>query len=205
MTGDVLIITPTYKRDISILERCILCVKSQSYPKVRHLVVYDDLEVPDDVYDLCESHGVEVISIGAENSNTWGAYPRQFGMEYDLFGADYVAFVDDDNVIFPTYVSKMVEKIESEPLDAVICEIIHMGPLSKAFFSNIPAVVTGKPPMLKNIDTLNVLFRWGTFAKFGWVVDKGDEGYFNDGYTYERIFQSGIKYGYVSEVLGVHL
>ncbi len=215
----IAIITPTYKRNLEVVERCIFSVLGQLKSienksiDIVHYVVYDDLEVSEDFEKLYSKYkdieSIKFLKTGLPNSNTWGAFPRKYvidnyikSKEIEYYG---ILFLDDDNVLFPNYVSKMVQSLENYPdVEACICKIIHMGPLSSEYFPFFPNVVEGNPPVLKNIDTLNVMFRTQVFEKFEWVHEQGESGYYNDGYTYSEIFKS-IKFMNIPDILAVHL
>ena len=47
---------------------------------------------------------------------------------------EYVAFLDDDNVLFPRFCERMVGALdESRQAGLAICEIVHRGPLHPRF------------------------------------------------------------------------
>lgn len=212
----VLIITPTYNRPYEIVERCMRSVLTQTYVfrgdcNIDHLIISDQEDTPKELEELSywddNNVFITTTSTSLPNSNTWGAYPRQFGLDfYKDKEYDYVMFLDDDNIIFPHYVEKQVNNIEHNNLDASICGVLHNGPLHPQYFSHSPNVVWGRPPLLRNIDTLNVMFKREVFEKHRWVCKVGEEGYCNDGETYEKIFMDdSIRFGYFDEILAVHL
>jgi hypothetical protein len=113
--------------------------------------------------------------------------------------SEFVMFLDDDNLILPSYLATMVEALQSSPekVGFAICEITHHGPLPR---------ILGKPPVrLKGqpipgfIDTLQVLTRTAAIKRVRWR----SLGYLSDGFTYWLL---GRKYQYVrvDECLGVH-
>lgn len=216
MSESVLIITPTYNRPYEIVERCIRSVFSQTYVTrgdcdITHLIISDQEDVPKELEDLRAWNDNEIYiistSTGLPNSNTWGAFPRQFGLDiYKDNEYDYVMFLDDDNIIFPHYVEKQIKNIKDNNLDASICGIFHSGPLSPIYFDRSPNIVWGRPPLLRNIDTLNAMFKKEVFDKHRWTCKVGEDGYCNDGETYEKIFKDdSLKFGYLDEILGIHI
>jgi len=196
----VTIITPTYNRNSNILKRCFASVDTQTYYNWNHLVLVDDetveKHIPNEVSEMFRMNR-EFICMG-KRTNNYGNSPRQLGIEKGL--GDYFVFLDDDNVIFPNYLETMVKYLEQNvEKQMAICKIIHMGPLP-AKFGDPPKVLSGNPPVLQNIDTLQVCVRKDVVKTFGWL----DKGYLADGYTIEYWGQN-CKYGFVDEILGVHL
>lgn len=214
----VAIVTPTILSDIKKLERCVNSVKNQTYDNLRHILIIDgfmDKEVLSYIGNLI-GFDVDVFFTNKEKSNTWGAYPRQWFLDNVVSESpdeyEYVVYLDDDNYIFPEYVEEMVAAIEGSDVSGSICKIYHHGPVSHKYFKNYAAinnddnivcVVSGNPPVYQNIDTLNVMVRISELVKYGWVCKSGDQGYCNDGETYERLFQN-ISYVYVNKILGIH-
>lgn len=199
------IITPTINRSSEILERCILSVDSQTFKDFEHIII-SDTYLERTPMELCSKYNNNRYyhSTNQPPSRTWGAYPRQYALN-NIVSKDskYCVFLDDDNILFPHYLEKMFNTIENG-LDAVICPIIHLGPLSNKFFNSVPNIVKGNPPVLQNIDTLNVIVKTEIIKEIGWICEKDENGYCNDGLTYEKLFKN-IKYGYVDEILAVHL
>lgn len=195
----ITIITPTLNRPQEVLERCIASVNGQTFTDWEHVICSDGKHEP-----AVE----ELVRRGKDERRRYAYLSRQMGH----FGAGvrsvlapeaqsrYLAFLDDDNLLFPRFCERMVEVLEARP-DAhfAICQIVHCGPLEPRF-GLPPAILTGIPPATSNIDTLQVVVRTEAMRQNGWVLN----GYLSDGATYEKLSQ---QYAWVSvdEVLAIHL
>lgn len=200
----ITILTPTYKRTPDTLRRGFAAVNSQLYSNWRQLVIVDDVSMSPHVSDEIQREFAdprrEFMVLG-QRSNDYGRTPRQVGIERAASTSDFFVFLDDDNVIFPDYLEKFMRHMSAHPEhDMAICKILHMGPLP-ARLCPPPKVLDGLPPVLQNIDTLQMCVRADFALREGWDVDKG---YMADGYTFERWASRG-QYGAVDAILGVHL
>lgn len=211
---DVYIITPTYRRDVRTLERCIACVRAQVYEgRIYHIICSDGGPETEPAFlqeqatkkPLTEDGRFLQYCWTTEHTNSWGAGVRQFVLN-NITATEgvYVAHVDDDNVIFPHYVKEQVLALEAhKECGFSICQIIHDGPLPD-HLGRPPAIITGIPPRLQNIDTLQVMARIEAMRECGWICNTGSMGYLNDGTTYEKLGKM-FKYVEVPNILGVHL
>jgi len=123
----------------------------------------------------------------------------------DKASGELIVFWDDDNYYCPTYLEKMVNKLEnsqnnnpSSPMFA-ICQIIHFGPLPIKW-GTPPKTLTGVPPILYNVDSSQLLIYKKALLSINWNR--------NTGYFFESVYeQLGNKYSYVvvDEILALHL
>src|SRR5262249_20508926 len=113
---------------------------------------------------------------------------------------DYLAFLDDDNMVFPKFAEHMIAALDQAP-DAsfAICQIVQTTPLPPQYVL-APTIITGIPPVVRNIDTLQVVVRKAVMEKSGWCL----MGYCSDGHTYEKLAQQ-YRWIPVDEVLGIKL
>lgn len=204
----ITIITPTYGRHADVLKRCMDCVDGQTYTHWRHIVIVDDEYVQPHVTQDTVSHYTqngkrEFVSLG-KHTNNYGNTPRRHGIYSSQ--TKYIMFMDDDNVIFPNYLQVMIEHLElhedAQPSDFLmaVCKIIHMGPLPEKLCPP-PKILDGRPPVLQNIDTLQVVVTSDLAKKCGWL----DQGYLADGYTIELYSHHANHIVYVDEILAVHM
>lgn len=218
--GNVLVITPTILSNFEKLERCIRSVENQRTTDniIQHLIVYDGYEkdIPPDAYKYNDLY-LDIVATDQERSDTWGAYPRQFGLDilFDVSGSmlfDFVLFLDDDNYLFPEYVGEMMDSMIQNNTDAAICKIYHHGPVNVGYHKNkiqvnteedVVCVISGNPPELYNIDTLNIMFSTHVWKDKKWVVNKGIDGYLNDGNTYKEVLKD-LNISYVDKILAIH-
>lgn len=199
----VTVITPTYRRDPSVVRRCINCMMLQDNPDWEQLVCSDSVEEPN-IRQMIASLGDSRVRYYNTSVKKAGDYGHTIRNELiKIARGRYVMFFDDDNVISPNYVSKMVHAIESTGRDFAVCSIVHFGPLNIAETGPPPKVLTGVPLKLYHVDTLQVMVRTGFMRECGWNTEMG---YVSDGYSIENL---GIKskngYAVVSDVLGFHL
>jgi glycosyltransferase involved in cell wall biosynthesis len=194
-------ITPTFKRSEAVLRRCLDSVNGQTYRNWKQIVMIDDVthdgHVSKEVMNTYSSAQRQFFLLG-QRSNNSGNTPRQRCIE--MCDTDYIVFLDDDNVIFPNYLDVMLRALQSdEQPDMTICKIIHLGPLPP--WLGKMAVLDGKPPVLQNIDSLQIAVKTPLMKQIGWQVDKG---YMADGYTIQKLAEN-CRYKHVDEILGVHL
>jgi len=203
----VAVITSTYKRDPSIIDRCIRSVQWQSYgtQNIMHYICHDG---PTESlnYDYHQWKNVLYTETNI-NTNSYGAGPRQHILDVIIKNRTdikYVMHLDDDNILFPEYIESHVSLLEANPdKDFSICKILHLGPLPKNL-GTPPQIINGIPPVFRNIDTLQVVVKSDSMIKCGWTQHQGKEGYCNDGLTYERL---GKLYSWIElpKLLAVHL
>jgi len=198
----VTIITPTYRRSEKVLRRCFQSIESQTYRQWHHLVVIDDCDhkahLSEDLIKDYRSDRRSFICL-EKNTNNYGNTPRHIAIQ--MVKTDYIVFVDDDNIIFPDYLETMVKSLQDQPEASVgICRIIHMGPLPQRLCPP-PKIIDGQPPVLQNVDTLQMIVRAEVMKKEGWEVDKG---YMADGYTIEKLCGK-YRTIFIGDILGVHM
>ncbi len=195
----VTIITPTLHRPLPILERCLASVSQQTLPDWEHWICSDGQAEPAVAQLVAARHDRRHRYLHL--SRPTGHYGA--GVRAALVGevrSPYVAFLDDDNLLFPRFCERMVAALETNPnAGFAICQIVHGGPLHPRF-GTPPAVLRGIPPVTGNIDTLQVVARTSAMRQVGWVLD----GYGSDGATYERLARA-VPWIAVEEVLAIHL
>lgn len=212
------IITPTVNRSIEVIERCIASViwqQGMDKHSIRQIVCTDGDAEPH-VENLVERMNRLQDNVQIEYAYTgnatksYGGGVRHFVMENilkeDILSGniDYMAHLDDDNILYPHFLQKNIDALEQSP-DAQfsICKVIHFGPLP-SHLGLPPQVISGIPPVLRNIDTLQVVVRAKAMLECGWEHQSGELGYYNDGFTYERLGKM-FSYVEVPEILGIHV
>jgi len=195
----ITIITPTLNRPAPVLQRCIASVDRQTFADWEHVICSDGQFEP--AVD-------EIVRGGQDQRRRYVHLSQPLGH----FGAGvrsaltaeaaskYLAFLDDDNLLFPRFCERMIQALDANPqAHFAICQIVHCGPLVPEF-GLPPAILTGIPPVPSSIDTLQVVVRTETMRQSGWVLSD----YLSDGATYEKL---GKEYPWVAvdEVLGIHL
>ncbi len=195
----ITILTPTLNRPLPALERCFASVNQQTLADWAHWVCSDGRHEPP-VEDL--------VRRGHDHRRRYLHLP-QLGGHYGAgvraaltpeVRSPYVAFLDDDNLLFPKFCERMVAALEASPAAGfAVCQIVHAGPLHPRF-GPPPAILRGIPPVTGNIDTLQVVARSEGMRQRGWVL----AGYGSDGATYQRLAQAFL-WVEVDEVLAIHL
>jgi hypothetical protein len=143
-----------------------------------------------------------------ENTNSYGGGVREYVLsnfiEKNPTFFEYLVHLDDDNVLFPHFIQRNVEALEANPLKSFsICRIVHLGPLPQ-HLGPAPQVINGIPPVFQNIDTLQVVVRTSAMIQCRWDTFSGEKGYYNDGYTYDRLGKL-FDWIEVPELLAIHI
>jgi len=204
MDDKVTIITPTWKREAKIIHRCIKCVNAQTHENWEHVICSDGPK---------EAHVEHLITSKGDDKRRYAWLGNHYGDYANMVRhtilqqamGKYVMFLDDDNIILPSYLEKMITVLEDayvkdKRIGFVICKVFHFGPLPQ-HLGNPPQIIDGIPPKIQNIDTLQVLAFTEAMKDVGWNLEMG---YLADGYTFQEM---AIKYGWTTlpEVLGIHL
>ena len=197
---EVTIITPTYHRSVDTVKRCIDCVRAQTLCDWEH-VICSDGEFEGAISALVDAQDDVRLSYQNTPDREDGDYGNRVRASVLQQAAGrYVVFFDDDNIILPTFLEKMIGAIRREEADFAICQCMHFGPL-QPFLGKPPVVLTGIPPRLYYIDTLQVVAKTQVMQDIGW---QKEHGYFTDGNVYQEMAEK-YKYVEVPEVLALHL
>jgi len=199
--GRVSVITATCNRSQEIVKRCIGCVNCQTYRNWEHLICADGTPGWQEGLEHCHVGGKRQFLSTVERTGDYGQAARNFALEQAR--GEYVCFYDDDNLIIPEYLEIMVKGLEAagSGIGMAICRIVHFGPLNENVWPEPPQVLSGVPPRLYRIDTLQVMFRMELFRQFQW---RSDDGYCADGLLFERIAKE-TEYVIVPQCLGFHM
>jgi hypothetical protein len=202
---DVTVITPTFQRDLGTIRRCIDCVQLQTTnARIEHIICSDG-PVEGHVKAMIEGLGLQDVfyrnTAKAKRPGDFGNTVRADMLERAK--GEFILFFDDDNIIMPQYLEKMIEALRSSPAnDFAVCEIVHFGPLNERELNIAPpAVLTGEPVRLYHVDPLQVLVRREIMQRVGWDVENG---YLADGHTLEKLGKEG-EYVKVPEILAIHI
>jgi len=195
----VTVITPTYRRDLNIIRRCIDCMLLQTEKNWEQIICSDGSK-EDRVEGLVNSFNdprIRYCNTVGKKEGDYGNTVRSEMMKQA--NGDYILFFDDDNIILPNYLERMLSAIESDKADFSVCQIMHFGPLNEKVLGKPPIVLTGDQVKLYHIDPLQVLVKREIMQKVGWDTKVG---YLSDGVSLERL--APYKKVSVNEVLGVH-
>ncbi|MBV9123874.1 MAG: glycosyltransferase family 2 protein [Planctomycetes bacterium] len=193
------ILTPTLNRDPRVLERCFRSVAGQTLKDWEHLVCSDgqrELVVEQLVQRLYDPR--RKYSYLSQLAGHYGAGVR--AVLTDRAAGEYLAFLDDDNILFPRFAERMTEALDRHPeAGFAICQVVHCGPLPLET-GLPPMIITGIPPVLYNIDTLQVVVRKQAIQQTRWQL----RGYQSDGHTYEKLAREH-RWIAVEEVLALKI
>jgi len=193
-------ITPTYRRDFAIVKRAIGCVQAQSIREWEHLICSDgEFDFAIDQYvKALDDDRVHYCCTRERVEGSYGNLARDQMLK--VAQGEYVVFFDDDNLVSPEYLEKMTAAAELVGADFAVCRCLHFGPLQE-YLGPPPVVLSGVPPKLYEIDTLQVLVRREVMQGVGW---SNEFGYFTDGNTFEAMAKDHV-YAEVPETLAFHL
>lgn len=199
----VTVITPTWKRDPRVLMRCISCMKLQTFQGWEQVVCSDGESEEADARRVVETFRdsrVRYEVLGKPKRE--GDYGNSVRSEMLAKArGEYVLFFDDDNLILPSYLERMLGALEGTAFGFAVCRILHFGPLNTMETKLVPPVVLeGEPVKLFWVDPLQCLIRREAMAEVGWDCKVG---YLSDGVSLERLGQRQKRVR-VGEILGVH-
>lgn len=191
----ITIITPTYKRNLSVVLRCVESVKSQTFKDYEHIVCSDGY-FDEKIQEESILRNFKYMFSPA-NLGNYGAGIRTFVQNQT--DSKYLVFLDDDNILYSNYLEKMISNIGLEKY--VTCDILHCG-MVQEFVGKTPLILKGNNIQLYWIDTLQMMVERKMFEEVGgWEM----KGYCSDGYTYQKIHEIYPNHAYVSEVLAIHI
>mgnify|MGYP006282510871 CR=1 FL=1 len=197
----VTVITPTFRRDPRVVSRCLDCVRLQTLADVEQLVCSDGAPEPQ-IASLVGGLGDSRITYHHTTVKKAGDFGNVVRSEMlAKASGEFVLFMDDDNLILPHYLERMVGAIRESGKDFAVCRVVHFGPLRPEATGHPPQVLTGIPVKLHHVDPLQVVVRTEAMRQVGWDTEKG---YLADGHTLQAL---GEKFEHVEvpEVLGFHM
>lgn len=194
------IITPTYKRDMTIIRRAIDSITRQTYPEFEHIICSDGPEEPI-VKALVGGYGDKRIKYRATGTRLGGTGAPIRNEVMKTTNGKYHVFLDDDNILFPTYLEKMHKALTSSPESRfAICAVLHFGPITPIEeWGRPPLILEGVPELFK-IDTIQVMVESEAIRSLGWIRPME---LYSDGRTYEKLGKL-YRWVRVPEVLAVH-
>jgi len=199
----VTVVTPTWKREPKIIRRAVDCMTLQTFTEWEQLVCSNGPEEMEARNAVESARDVRVRYRCLDKEQAEGDFGNSARKKMiEEARGEYVMFLDDDNVILPTYLAQMAHVLdEDEEIGFVVCRVMHFGPLNEKELGKPPIVLEGEPVKLYHIDPLQVMVRTELMQKVGWDTAKG---YLSDGVTLEKLGKAA-KYSKIEEVLGVHI
>jgi len=198
----VTVITPTWQREPGIIRHCIDSIRLQTFGQWEQIVCSngpEEVAVKNMVSDIGDPR-VKYRFLGSgRKENDFGNSSRKHMLEEAT--GEYIMFVDDDNIILPSYMERMLAALTESGGDFAVCDVMHFGPLNEAEVGKPPVVLKGEPVRLYHIDPLQVMVKTDVMRDVGWDTEVG---YLSDGVSLEKL---GRKYKHikVDELLGIHM
>lgn len=193
----VTVVTATWQRPQTILERAIPSLQAQDYPadRIQHLIVTDGYDehlnrvLRGAGYDECDQLR-KLVNMGRnwsgpEANRGCGVAARLVGMW--LAAGKYTGYLDDDNTYLPRHVSAMVAALEESGADFATSRWHMNGP---------GGLVMGDPhPGRGRTDTSGIMHKTSILPHGDWRLD----GYESDGALVERWLGNGRTHVHVEE------
>jgi len=104
----VSVVIPTYNREHTI-ERCVRSCLNQSFSNIEVIVVDD--KSTDKTETIIQSISDKRVRYYCHDENLGGAAARNTGIHYA--SGKYIAFLDSDDIWYPTKIEDQLEKLES--------------------------------------------------------------------------------------------
>ena len=191
------VVTATWKRPRTILDRAIPSVQAQDYPNVQHVIVTDGYD--EDLNRTLRDQGYgeanwmrRLVNLGRNWSHPdhvhggVGVIPRLVGAY--MAAGDYITYLDDDNAYERHHVSTMVAALESSGADFACSRWFHGRPAGP--------VGGGTPPGRGRTDTSSIMHRPAALNHGTWDPSVGYE---NDGALVEAWIAAGCSWVFVDE------
>jgi glycosyltransferase involved in cell wall biosynthesis len=197
----VSIITPTWRRAPEIVKRCLDCVRIQTYCTWEQIVCSDGKREAA-IAKLAEARRDPRVRYRALGEHRGDYANTVRATMLNEVAGEYVVFLDDDNIILPNYLERMVTALQEarNGEQFAICRILHFGPFH-ADLGDPPQLLTGIPPRVAFIDTLQVMMTAEAIRAVGWNTS---EGYIADGHTFEALARR-FRWVEMPECLALHM
>lgn len=116
------VIVPVYNTE-NYLDKCLKSILNQSYQNIEVIIINDGSTDNSEeiINNYKEQYPDKIISINEENHGQ--AYSRNKGLE--IASGKLISFVDSDDYIEPDMFKKMIDVLESENSDMVICDMYY--------------------------------------------------------------------------------
>ena len=160
------IITPTTGRDS--LRSALNSVKSQTCGSYIHLVIGDGPQT-EHVKCWCKDSNVRYLELSV-SGKCYGSFARNLGLEIVEREAlaDYVVFLDDDNILLPTTLERYEKAIREKGNPALLCQKVIFRNQFNDRWLELPRSL---PPEKADWDSLNGCYRADIIKGHRWECD----------------------------------
>ena len=197
VTPLVTVVTATWGRPRTILERAIPSLAAQDYKPLQHIIVTDGFdpglnEVLHGAGYSEDSPDRRLVWLGRNQSHPdmvhggVGVIPRQVGAW--LAAGEYITYLDDDNTLLPHHISTLAAALADSGADFACCRW-HEG-------HEGGGISGSEPPGCGRTDTGSIMHRAATLRHGTWDPAAG---YGNDGALVERWIAAGCRWVFVNE------
>lgn len=121
----LLIIVPVHNTPVKLFERACYSIKAQTKPVLS--VVIDDcseIKYSNEYKTICSNLNIEYIRL---DKNVGPGLARQYALDNCFLSADYISFLDADDVLFPHFSSILLPEIIKKDLDVIGGIVIREG------------------------------------------------------------------------------
>lgn len=198
----VSIITPTFNRHDSLLNRTIPSIKRQNYPNIEHIIVSDK---PDpELEELLKDKGVKFLQLGrnwggflrGEGTMGVGSMPRNIGVYFAK--GEMIGYLDDDDEFLPEHVTKLVYEIQTKNVDFAFSKMRQV----RQDGSTHNIVGSGQI-LYGHVGSPMIIHKIETFKKVEWPRT---DGYDEDFQFYTKMRDAGFTYSFINEItIDVHM
>lgn len=186
------VITPTWRRGITLLGRCVPSVRAQTWPDVEHVIVSDgpdpdlaaDLAGQPVVFDQLDSHVDGTVDYGSRARNR----------ALQLATGDLIAYLDDDNAFRPQHLATLAGALLANPdVDFAYSQML----------TTAGNVIGAARPQYGGIDTSIIMHRAGLPERAGgWPLpeDLAFDPHAPDWGAVSRWLLAGARWIHVPEI-----
>lgn len=177
----VSILTPTWNCTyLPGFKRSLRSVDAQTYPHWEHIVMSDG-EHESAAAEVCANVSNRKYLVASKHHANWGNGVRQELLNHA--NGEYLCFLDDDDIVFPSYLARMVQALTTNPEAAFsVCLMLSFGGAHQRGESK-PWIAPGllQPGY---IGTPQVVVRSEAMRAIGW---RYPDEYSADGHTYQML------------------
>lgn len=199
-SSHVYVITPTYNRT-DLLFRMLRSLERQTYTDAITVLICHDGANRELRQQLASyTSRLSIVYDEIEHEGLVGGRPRKHLIDNHLPDDGYVVFIDDDNVVYPNYIQRMLNAVQGKEL--AFCQIEHV-----QFNRIIPMQEHLGRIVFEDIDSLNVIMSTRRAKMFSNLWIQNPEEPINHDYKFIRACSENVasdKIGTVDVVLGIH-
>lgn len=179
--------------------RCLDSLISQTYQNIEILLINDGSK--DKSGEICDSYAKKdnrIVAIHKENGGVASA--RQFGLR--ISKGEYLIHVDPDDWIERTMIQELLNKIQNDNVDIVMCDFIREYEFGPSIFIQKPTSLDRESLLLDLLtgkvwgSCCNKLVRRNCFAKYD-VDFNPNMNLWEDSYVITKLIYEGASFSYL--------